>query len=117
MKRKAQLNYFPLRKFSLRYAHYAIIDTPEHLADGLFVQNRVRVWFGAEYANPSSPYLIIFCKCRKKDREAFEAAMGALPKKMLICGYPGYVKFCEDFMEKFEKERGADSDEAVCPTG
>jgi len=114
MEHELHLNYFPLQKFSLRYSYYAIIDVPEYLADGLFIQNKVQVHFGAEYANPDSPYLVIFCKCRKKDREAFKAAMDALPNKMLLCGYPGYVKFCEDFMDKIRKV-GAGSDEAVCP--
>ena len=113
MERDLHLNYFSLRKFSLLYAYYAIIDAPEYLADALFDQNKVRVRFGPEYSSPDYPYLVIFCKCRKKDQEAFEAAMDALPNKMLLCGYPGYVKFCESFMEKIRK-RGAGSDEAVC---
>ena len=46
------LNYFSLRKFSLLYAYYAIIDAPEYLADALFVQNKVRVSFGPEYSSP-----------------------------------------------------------------
>jgi len=75
MDRSLHLNYFPLRRFSLLYSYYAIIDVPEYLADGLFIQNKVRVYFGAEYTNPDSPYLVIFCKCRKTDRAAFKTAM------------------------------------------
>ena len=46
MERELHLNYFSLRKFSLLYSYYAIIDAPEYLADALFVQNKVRVHFG-----------------------------------------------------------------------
>lgn len=116
MEGEKHLNYFTIRKFSLFYFYYAIIDVREYLADGLFVQNKVKVGFGPEYASPDTPYRIIFCRCRKRDREAFEAAMDALPNKMLICGYPGYVKYCEDLKELFRK-RGANPDEAVCPAG
>lgn len=103
MKDETLLTFFPLRRFSLCYTHYAIVDVPEHLAERLFLQNRVRVRFCGEYALPALPYRMVFCKCRKKDREAFEAAMDTLPDMMLLCGYSGYAEFCEGFMKSFRK--------------
>ena len=50
------LNYWTIRKFSLLYSYYAIIDTTDYLADQLFVKNEVRVWFGQEYICPDGPY-------------------------------------------------------------
>lgn len=95
-------NYFEVKQFSLLYAHYAIIDVPEYYADQLFIKHRVTVRFGHEYTHPQEPYVIIFCKVRKRDRERFLAALEELPNKMLLCGYPGYDAFCEAFMNRFD---------------
>lgn len=46
MEKERNLNYWTIRKFSLLYSYYAIIDTTDYLADQLFVKNEVRVWFG-----------------------------------------------------------------------
>lgn len=67
MEKERNLNYWTIRKFSLLYSYYAIIDTTDYLADQLFVKNEVRVWFGQEYICPDGPYCVIFCKCRKRD--------------------------------------------------
>lgn len=66
------VNYMKLRKFSLRYGHYMIGDTAEYLADGLFIQEKVRVDFGSEYAKRGTPYLMVFCRvgnCKKNVME------------------------------------------------
>ena len=49
MEKERNLNYWTIRKFSLLYSYYAIIDTTDYLADQLFVKNEVRMWFGQEY--------------------------------------------------------------------
>lgn len=67
MEKERNLNYWTIRKFSLLYSYYTIIDTTDYLADQLFVKNEVRVWFGQEYICPDGPYCVIFCKCRKRD--------------------------------------------------
>ena len=79
MEKERNLNYWTIRKFSLLYSYYAIIDTTDYLADQLFVKNEVRVWFGQEYICPDGPYCVIFCKCRKRDTGAFESAMNDAP--------------------------------------
>lgn len=56
-----------IEKFSFLYAHFAIIDTADYLADQLFIKHQVSVWFGAEFACPDAPYRVILCKCRKRD--------------------------------------------------
>ena len=56
MEKERNLNYWTIRKFSLLYSYYAIIDTTDYLADQLFVKNEVRVWFGQEYICPDGPY-------------------------------------------------------------
>ncbi len=98
-------NYWPIRKFSLLYSYYAIIDTTDYLADQLFVNHKVRVWFGQEYTCPEGTYCVIFCKCRKGDAGAFEAAMNELSRKMLLCGHPDYIQFCEELKNKMDAAR------------
>ena len=70
-------NYLTLEKFSLMYGYYAFIDVPDYYADHLFIQHQVRVRFGNEYSHPDQPYVIIFCKVRKRDRERFLFALAA----------------------------------------
>ena len=93
-------NYFTLEQFSLPYGHYAFVDVPEYYADQLFIQHQVRVRFGKEFQHPDQPYVIIFCKVRKRDRERFLLALSELNRKMILCGYPGYEGFCRSFITK-----------------
>ena len=43
--------YLKIRKLSLRYDYFLFFDTPEYLADHLFIKQKVRVWFDQKYAN------------------------------------------------------------------
>lgn len=89
-----------LEKFSLLYDYYAYFDTKEYLADSLFIKHKVRVHYMQEYAHENTGYLVIFCKCRKKDSAAFCSALEELPGKMLICGHRDYTQFCQDMKDK-----------------
>lgn len=82
--------FLEISKFSLRYDYFLFFDTSEYLADQLFIQREVRVWFGDEYQKTRSPYIGIFCKVKKKDRTRFVEALEALKNKMILCGYPDY---------------------------
>ena len=93
-------NYFTLERFSLLYDYYAFIDVPEYYADQLFIQHQVTVRFGKEFQHPDQPYVIIFCKVRKRDRDRFLSALPELERKMILCGYPGYSEFCDIFIAK-----------------
>lgn len=93
-------NYFTLECFSLRYDHYAFIDVPEYYADQLFIQHQVAVRFGNEFQHPDQPYVVIFCKVRKRDRDKFLSALSELNHKMILCGYPEYEEFCASFIAK-----------------
>lgn len=95
-------NYLTLERFSLRYFYYAFIDTGDYLADGLFIKHQVTVKFLQEYGHDDSPYLVIFCRIRKRDESAFLDALRELPNKMLICGHPDYPSQCRAFMEKID---------------
>ena len=79
-------NYLNLERFSLRHKYFAFLDAGEYLADGLFIKYQVTVKFMQEYARDDSPYLIIFCRIKKRDEDAFLDALRELPNKMLLCG-------------------------------
>lgn len=98
-------NYLSLERFSQRHKYFAFLDAREYLADGLFIKHQVTVKFMQEYARDDSPYLIIFCRIKKRDEGAFLEALRELPNKMLPCGYPDYPAQCHDFMEKIETHR------------
>ena len=58
--------YLKIRKPSLRYDYFLFFDTPEHLADQLFIKQMVRVWFDQEYAKEGSPFLTILCHVKEE---------------------------------------------------
>lgn len=86
--------YQPIDRPSLRYAYYAFLDTDAYLADPIFIKHQVRVRFREEYVRNDSPYRVIFCQVRKRDRMRFLAAMEELPNKMLLLGHTDYLETC-----------------------
>lgn len=111
-------NYLTLERFSMLYDHYAFIDVPEYYADQLFIQHQVTVRFGKEFQHPDHPYVVIFCKVRKRDRDKFLSALSELNRKIILCGYPEYEEFCASFITKMNdgaralREKRCKSDEA-----
>ncbi len=97
---------YPIKRFSLLYAHFLFFDTPSYLADQLFIRHEVRVWFGAEYAKEDSPYVAIFCRVRKRDTGRFLEALKDLKKSMLICGYTDYEDTVSRFLDRVERQKG-----------
>ena len=98
--------YLKVRRFSPRSLfcdYYMFFDVRQYLADQLFIQHGVRVWFDREYAREGSPYLAVFCHVRKKDHAEFLTALEELKKKMLLCGYTDYVEMAEKSLTAMEK--------------
>ncbi len=95
----SQRNYIELSRFPVLFRHYAFIDTPEHLADSLFIRHKVRVRYGQEYTNDQYDYSFIFCKIRKKDEKPFLAALGELSNKMMLCRHLDYDDFCQKTLD------------------
>ena len=96
-------NGIRLKKFSLFFDYYAYIDTPDYLADSLFIKHKVSVCCMQEYCHPATEYIVILCKCLKKDSERFCTALEELSNKMLICGHPDYIDFCQNTRKKSEE--------------
>lgn len=92
-------NYIKLDDFSLLNYKYVFIDSPDFLADQLFIQHEVRVHFGKHFKHPDLNYEFIFCHIRKKDEPRFLAALSELPAKMLLMGYKDYEEACMKYMK------------------
>lgn len=106
-----------IEKISFLYAHFAVIDTADYLADQLFIKHEVRVHFGGEFVNQDKPYRIILCKCRKRDTDRFLAAVSELPNKMLLCGHTDYLTFCENLKSRMSSalaKGGAGANADIC---
>lgn len=99
--------YLKIRKPSFRYDYFLFFDAPEYLADQLFINQRVRVWFDQEYAKEGSPFLAILCHVKKKDSAKFLTALDALKNKMILCGYPEYEAEVQKTMRHLEEAKGA----------
>ena len=87
-------NYQKMRKFSLLYYHYCFVDSHRNLADQLFVNHEVRVYFGAEFEKKDYPYKLICCKIRKANEKEFLAALSEMYDKMYLMGYTDYAEEC-----------------------
>lgn len=96
--------YLKIRKASLRYDYFLFFDTPEYLADQLFIRQRVRVWFDEEYTKKGSHFLAILCHVKKKDSAKFLDAIAALKNKMLLCGYPEYEADVQKMLRNLEAD-------------
>ena len=99
--------YWAIERFSLRYDYFVFFDDSRYLADQLFIEHEVRVWFDREYAKAGSPYLAVFCHVRKKDVPEFLAALEDLKKSMMLCGHPNYIEEISLSMDAMEKTKGA----------
>ena len=112
-------NYITLEQHSRLYESYAFVDVPEYFADQLFIQHQVTVRFEREFKHPRHPYVVIFCKVRKKDRESFIAALRDLPNKMILFGHVDYEQFCDMWIAQMDghsnSERSERPDESCSP--
>ena len=55
-------NYVKIEKKSLLYNYYAYIDTEDFLADSIFIQEKLRVFFGKTGRKQDSQYVVVLCK-------------------------------------------------------
>ena len=98
-------HYQKLDKFSLLNSHFAFFDTGDYLADNLFIRHQVRVDFDDEYIHPDGVYRAILCHVRRWDEDKFWAAIKELPNKMLLCGHPDYLEFCNAMWKKIRDDK------------
>lgn len=106
---KAPIHFLQFTRPSLLYDYFAYIDSPKHMADDIFARHKVVVKFRGEWKKPGAKYQIVMCKVRKADTPKFLEAMEELPQRMLICGYPDYLEFCEEFNKELDSVLSADN--------
>lgn len=100
---EALINCIKLNKPSLLQTHFAYIDNQKHFADDIFARRQANVKVTSEFEKPGTPYVIVICKVPNRKVRAFLGAMQELPRRMLVCGYPDYTKFCNDFWEELKQ--------------
>ena len=99
-------NYTYIRRPSLLYRYAVFADHDDYLADSIFINHELRVYFGKEYARKDYPYRVICCKFAKGREADFEDAMEELQRKIVLYGYKDYEQFIDDVCcEIFDKER------------
>lgn len=90
------MNYIKLRGVSALRTEFVYVDVPEYVADQLFIKHKVRVHFRkSEMRRTGDPYVIVFCKVRKKDIGRFVKAMEEMPEAMRQKGHEDYMEYCE----------------------
>lgn len=89
-------NYVKIEKKSLLFNYYAYIDTEEYLADSIFIQEKLRVFFGKTGRKPDSQYVVVLCKVWKWDEKKFTHAIEMFYNKLLLLGHAGCVNFFEE---------------------
>ena len=80
-------NYVKIDKKSLLFNYYAYIDTGEYLADSIFVQEKLKVFFGKTGRKKDCQYVVVLCKILKWDAEKFAHAMEMFYNRLLLLGY------------------------------
>ena len=88
--------YWKIDRLSPFFFYFMFCDVKEYLADRLFIRHKVRVWFGKEFHKKDCPFVMIFCKVRKKDLGRFVAALDDMERTMILKGYPEYPGFCTE---------------------
>lgn len=96
-------NYFRLRSWVPWRRTYFIVDTEDYLADQLFIEQKIPVYFGREFIKKDSPYVIIEVKLQRKQEAAFLEAMAKLKRKMLLMGHTDYPELCMKIHELSEE--------------
>ena len=96
-------NYVRLRSGVPWRRTYFIVDTEDYLADQLFIEKKIPVYFGREFVKKDSPYVVIEVKLRRKQEAAFLEAMEKLKRKMLLMGHTDYPELCMKIMSLQDK--------------
>lgn len=95
-------NYIPIKSYNPFICRFLYFDIREnYLADSIFIQHKMRVKFGPEFAKSGEKYVLVHCKIKKCDKEKFLQSMEELQNKALLLGYNDYKEFCKEKMKEF----------------
>ena len=97
-------NFWKMDDFFPDRVSYAYLDHESYLADRIFIEKGICVKFIREMEKQKSPYRIVFCKVKKKDKEGFERALGDLENEICLKGYRDYSEYCLALEQQLKKE-------------
>ena len=90
--------------FSLRYAYVDLYTGHSYVADSLFIRHKVRIKPQEHMVREDTDYKLIFCRIKRKDRQAFEKALSEISGKMSLYGHNDYDQFCRQMMNELGLE-------------
>ena len=87
---------------NLKYMYMDLNVDQDYVADSLFCKRGIHVKFGEEMCRDGDKYRAVFCRIRKKDRQAFEEALEEIPVKMSLLGHNDYEDYCRKLMDELD---------------
>lgn len=87
-------NYMKLRSVSPFWEEFIFIDTERHFFEGIMQNNGINLRNVKEYIKGRTPFRLIHCKVRKKDRALFCDVIPEIRNMVLLMGYPEYDDLC-----------------------
>lgn len=98
-------NYIELKKkWYSRYNEFVYIDVDDHLADDIFVKNKIPVKFKGDYKHDDKKYVLVYCKVKPKYIDEFLNSLGELKNEMFHNGFADYDMFCKNMLDRIRQD-------------
>jgi hypothetical protein len=98
-------NYIELKKkWYSRYNEFVYIDVDDHLADDIFVKNKIPVKFRGDYKHDDKKYVLVYCKVKPKYIDEFLNSLGELKNEMFHNGFADYDMFCKNMLDRIRQD-------------
>lgn len=104
-------NFVEVHCWSPVSAEFMYFDTPDYKADEIFLEKRLYPRFFEEMGRDDSPYVLVRCRVKRRDKHKFIRAMDALGRKMLLTGYPDYLKDTKRIWDELLNDADENNDE------
>ena len=92
-----------LRPFTLSFVYIDIYDGQKYLADQIFINNKIKVFYIDEMINPLNPnYAIMICRIYRWDVKKLLNCMPQIRNKMFLLGYTDYDEQCNQIFNSIE---------------
>lgn len=89
--------------FFLSYMYFDLNTDSSYVADSLFYRRKIPVKYKDEMVRDGDKYRAVFCRIRRKYRDAFEEALGELSTKMSLLGHNDYDEYCGKTIAEISK--------------
>ena len=89
---------------------FGFFDVENHLADSLFIKQKLPVRFLQEWVSPKTEYRFIVCSVKKNDQEKFQNAMLEIENKMILCGHPNYIEDVQNLFREIKVFEGVNEE-------